>query len=413
MTTEENNLPKILWFIFLSSVLSFLLSMFLSFYTENTVKDTFDLGCSFYPLIFYNQGLKPYLSGEVPYTPFLVGIFKLLFLSIPDETTIKWQDIGYYDLAGTTMDLRINQYTLILYLVFILFAMVLLCSAYMITLGENYACAFLLILTSALSYPLICGYRGGDVYIYILPLLLFFYYYDNLNTRNSHIVSVILLTCIASLEPAFLFFLCLFAKKKQYKKVVGVLTGVGILNLVPLLFYGMNEFFVYLKNVITFYLYPPVEGIGLCAVMSTIGDLLNIHIRVRYVYLIGAVLLGFSIWSALRDERTWKTYSNLILIGILYSPNSTISSLSCLFYCIYIILNERTDQLGKIEYTFICLICSTILISPATDPLGALGNSAYTGVIRILVFLMFLFTIFNMKTLKNVFYHRRHKYEIC
>lgn len=368
MHREADETIKLLEIILGTTIITLLISAV--FYTigcyEYSSEETMELGKEFYFSIYNNRELKPYTGGGSPFSPFVNLCFYILFLCIPSSVSLQWGPADYFSVMGTTIDLRINQYTLIIYILLIILSIVLIISGCLLGIENQISTGILFAMACIVSQPMLYAYGRGSIYPYILALLLFFEMFDSSESVWCKRISLIILAMVISIDPIFFFFLVLYIKRKDYRGIAGVASGVMILNVIPLLVYGWKEIGEYFRCLALNYIYAAGEGLNLFDFANAIQNELGISIRVRYMCAIVGLFIITLIISAIWESEKWRMCLHLVLLIILCSPVSTNSVLIGLFYVFFILLRHREKSLEMKDYlelgfSCFCLIVPTVL----------------------------------------------------
>ena len=206
--------------------------------------DVTDTGMDFFHSIEYTRGRMPYGQFDTLYPPLANLFFYVLYLLVPKTQSATWTEsfISSLNMKGTERDLRLQQATMMLFIVFVIVVVLGIVS---MTERLTRSCGGwkkLLAFCAVFSYGVLYGLERGNILLLCWPLMAFFILY-----RNSENPLLRELACLAlaiaagfKLYPAFLGVLLL--RDKNYLAAVRtVLYGVVCLCF-PLFFFNEGLF---------------------------------------------------------------------------------------------------------------------------------------------------------------------------
>lgn len=191
------------------------------YFSELFFYSTIDTGMDFFHSIEYTRGKSPYDLFDTLYPPLANLCFYVLYCLVPMSVSEKWADTfaGGIAARGTEIDLRVQQSTMILFIMFLLITSICLISLVRKILseqknGERIAVCMLM------SYGVLWAYERGNIIIVSMICSMFFVFYKN---SSNKIVSELALLALAfgsglKLYPAIFGILLIY--DKQYKKAL-------------------------------------------------------------------------------------------------------------------------------------------------------------------------------------------------
>lgn len=180
--------------------------------------DVTDTGMDFFHSIEYMRGRMPYGQFDTLYPPLANLFFYVLYLLVPKTQSDTWTEsfISSLNMKGTERDLRLQQATMMLFIVFVIVVVLGIVS---MTERLTRSCGGrkkLLAFCAVFSYGVLYGLERGNILLLCWPLMAFFILY-----RNSEKPLLRELACLAlaiaagfKLYPAFLGVLLL--RDKNY-----------------------------------------------------------------------------------------------------------------------------------------------------------------------------------------------------
>lgn len=271
-------------------------------------KDRMDTAMDFFHSIVYVSRKTPYTQYAVVYPPLANFFFFIFAASVPEDIRLTWAE-SYADsilMRGTATDLRVSQYTLFLFLIYIVFLAVF--TYFVISVlfkGTNWEKRLFAISFLCSTGFLFALERGNIVILAALLAFVFMRLKDSKNLFLSEL-GLISLAISAGLKiyPALLGIFLIF--DKQYKKAFR-----GII-------YGLLFFFV------PFYFFEGTEAIAiflnkLVAFSDSSGDLSITGYSLQQVIKPLLVLFGVENWAPYVQSAKYIGYV-ILLVSILVIP---------------------------------------------------------------------------------------------
>lgn len=206
--------------------------------------DVTDTGMDFFHSIEYMRGRMPYGQFDTLYPPLANLFFYVLYLLVPKTQSATWTEsfISSLNMKGTERDLRLQQATMMLFIIFVIVVVLGIVSMTELLTRSCAGRKKLLAFCAVFSYGVLYGLERGNILLLCWPLMAFFILY-----RNSEKPLLRELACLAlaiaagfKLYPAFLGVLLL--RDKNYLAAVRtVLYGVVCLCF-PLFFFNEGLF---------------------------------------------------------------------------------------------------------------------------------------------------------------------------
>ena len=219
------------------------------FWEQFLYHDTLDSGMDFFHSIEYVRGRQPYAVFSTLYPPLANLFFYALFLLVPTSVSDKWT----YDFAesvamrGTANDLRTTQSCFLLYIFFVVLAVLLLVALFREMLQNTQwakGCAFF----AAFSFGVLNAVDRGNIVLLAAGLSMFFVMYRRSERAWVRELALIALAVAAGLKiyPAFLGILLL--RDRDFKAAIRtVFYGIASLILPVFAFeegiYGLKIWF--------------------------------------------------------------------------------------------------------------------------------------------------------------------------
>jgi len=234
------------WFVVLSvaSIFSSLVVLYATHgeaFNRLFFHDSRDTGMDFLHSIEYVRGRRPYELFNTLYPPLANLFFYVLFRFVPQWQSDTWAPTFHEGVQarGTSIDLRVWQPTMMLFMMFLIITSVLI-----VFLARKYTSRKFGVnpnLFSAcvlLSYGVLYSFERGNIIVLAFLCCLFFEKYQHSNNRWFSILALILLAFSAGLKiyPAIMGLMLIY--DKQYKRAfITILLGILALVLPALIFH--------------------------------------------------------------------------------------------------------------------------------------------------------------------------------
>ena len=315
--------------------------------------DVTDTGMDFFHSIEYMRGRMPYGQFDTLYPPLANLFFYVLYLLVPKTQSATWTEsfISSLNMKGTERDLRLQQATMMLFIVFVIVVVLGIVS---MTERLTRSCGGrkeLLAFCAVFSYGVLYGLERGNILLLCWPLMAFFILY-----RNSENPLLRELACLAlaiaagfKLYPAFLGVLLL--RDKNYLAAVRtVLYGVVCLCF-PLFFFNEGLFGLTLWFRVLFDFSgsrgEPWIGNGFSNILAEAGHAVDKLLGTQLGYgsyaLLGIVLAAVLLVCSFFMDKEWKRITAIILAMLMFQ--SQYDYVWCLFLIPLFLFMEQEREL--------------------------------------------------------------------
>ena len=147
--------------------------------------DVTDTGMDFFHSIEYMRGRMPYGQFDTLYPPLANLFFYVLYLLVPKTQSATWTEsfISSLNMKGTERDLRLQQATMMLFIVFVIVVVLGIVS---MTERLTRSCGGrkkLLAFCAVFSYGVLYGLESGNILLLCWPLIAFFILHRNSKNR--------------------------------------------------------------------------------------------------------------------------------------------------------------------------------------------------------------------------------------
>ena len=317
--------------------------------------DVTDTGMDFFHSIEYVRGRMPYGQFDTLYPPLANLFFYVLYLLVPKTQSATWTEsyISSLNMRGTERDLRLQQATMMLFVVFVIVVVLGIVS---MTERLTRSCGGrkkLLAFCAVFSYGVLYGLERGNILLLCWPLMAFFILY-----RNSEKPLLRELACLAlaiaagfKLYPAFLGVLLL--RDKNYLAAVRtVLYGVVCLCF-PLFFFNEGLFGLTLWFRVLFDFSgsrgEPWIGNGFSNILAEAGHAVDKLLGTQLGYgsyaLLGIVLAAVLLVCSFFMDKEWKRITAIILAMLMFQPQY--DYVWCLFLIPLFLFMEQERELRR------------------------------------------------------------------
>lgn len=317
--------------------------------------DVTDTGMDFFHSIEYMRGRMPYGQFDTLYPPLANLFFYVLYLLVPKTQSATWTEsfISSLNMKGTERDLRLQQATMMLFIVFVIVVVLGIVS---MTERLTRSCGGrkkLLAFCAVFSYGVLYGLERGNILLLCWPLMAFFILY-----RNSENPLLRELACLAlaiaagfKLYPAFLGVLLL--RDKNYLAAVRtVLYGVVCLCF-PLFFFNEGLFGLTLWFRVLFDFSgsrgEPWIGNGFSNILAEAGHAVDKLLGTQLGYgsyaLLGIVLAAVLLVCSFFMDKEWKRITAIILAMLMFQ--SQYDYVWCLFLIPLFLFMEQERELRR------------------------------------------------------------------
>ncbi len=223
------------WFIVISIVgcVVTLAALYMSkgeLFAKYFFSDALDTGMDFFHSIEYTKGRMPYKQFTTLYPPLANLFFYILQRAVPDWQSSLWSDVFEDSIyaRGTSIDLRVWQSTLMMFILYIVMVAALLIVLVSKTL-ENARYSLAVSCALLFSYGVLYAFERGNIILLSMLCSFFFVIYRNSTNKIIAEVALIALAVAAGLKVYPAIYGALLLYDKQYKKALrAVLYGILI-----------------------------------------------------------------------------------------------------------------------------------------------------------------------------------------
>lgn len=397
----------------LSCIFLTLLVIFIShgdFFHRIFFSDSLDTGMDFFHSIEYTRGRAPYDLFNTLYPPLANMFFYILYRCVPLSQSSQWTNTFSEGVSarGTSIDLRVWQPTLMLFIIFILITSILFILIIQKILKEN-PLADLIAICMLFSYGMLYAYERGNIVTIVIVCCMFFVYYRNSSNKVLSELALLALAIAAGLKiyPA-LFGILLLYDKQYVKAFRTVIYGIAMFILPVFIFHeGIDGIFQFLE-ILTSHTSSDtisVQGYSFDKIVNSIvilfdqlfhcgfdkEFLLNVVPKFNLVAAIITLLTGFLMKS------NWQKILTCCLAMLLYQSQGRYAIAFLMIPLIFMIKEEEKITVHNIV-PFSCLLGSQLLL-----PLIDIGStlSIVFGRFQICLGILFIYVLYvaikNMK----------------
>ncbi len=259
------------WFA-LFSILGLLATAILLFLSHGELfniiffSDSKDTGMDFFHSMEYVRGREPYNRFNTLYPPLANALFYILYRFIPSWQYKAWADNFYDGIAarGTSVDLRVWQPTLLMFIVFLIFTAVLFVFLIQKFFPRNNNAGMLTAFFSLFSYGMLYCYERGNITVIALLCVLFFVKYRDSSNRLLEEFALIALAFGAGLKLYPAFFGMMLIYDGQYKKALRAIIYGILFFVLPVFIFreGISGLSAFLKILTTYSAAPAFSAKG-------------------------------------------------------------------------------------------------------------------------------------------------------
>ena len=297
-------------------------------------QDKIDTGMDFFHSIEYTRGRKPYENWNTLYPPLANFIFYLLYRLVPIDISRSWEDTFDSSISarGTEIDLRTNQATMVLFIIFIILT-VMLIAGIVQKYFEFSEMSFGLAAMVISSYGMLWAYeRGNIIIITVACSMIFVFFYDSQNKYVQEIAIIALAIAAAlKLYPALFGIMLLY--NKQYKKAIRTLIYGACCFVLPVFVFkeGLTGIKLFLEILTTHTevetLILAAEGFSLTQFVASVilqiqqwtNVLVNETIILEVFPKISMIVSGVLLLAGFRLRNKWQQALVCVVSMLLYS----------------------------------------------------------------------------------------------
>lgn len=359
--------------------------------------DVTDTGMDFFHSIEYMCGRMPYGQFDTLYPPLANLFFYVLYLLVPKTQSDTWTEsfISSLNMKGTERDLRLQQATMMLFIVFVIVVVLGIVS---MTERLTRSCGGrkkLLAFCAVFSYGVLYGLERGNILLLCWPLMAFFILYRNSEKPLLREWACLALAIAAGfkLYPAFLGVLLL--RDKNYLAAVRtVLYGVVCLCF-PLFFFNEGLFGLTLWFRVLFDFSgsrgEPWIGNGFSNILAEAGHAVDKLLGTQLGYgsyaLLGIVLAAVLLVCSFFMDKEWKRITAIILAMLMFQ--SQYDYVFCLFLIPLLLFfaqekNLRRDNVLPYALLVLFTIPLPLFRADTPKPLFTVRNSLYHAAMIVL-----------------------------
>lgn len=359
--------------------------------------DVTDTGMDFFHSIEYTRGRMPYGQFDTLYPPLANLFFYVLYLLVPKTQSATWPEsfISSLNMKGTERDLRLQQATMMLFIVFVIVVVLGIVS---MTERLTRSCGGrkkLLAFCAVFSYGVLYGLERGNILLLCWPLMVFFVLYRNSQNPILRELACLALAVVAGLKlyPAFLGILLL--KDKNYIAAIRTVIYGIVCFIFPLFFfneglYGLTLWirvlFAFSENNVN-----PWVGNGFPNIIQSVGRLIDHFTGTRLAFgnyaIWGFMMAALLLICAMFMDCEWKCVTSIVLAILMFQ--SQYDYVFCLFLIPLLLFfaqekNLRRDNVLPYALLVLFTIPLPLFRADTPKPLFTVRNSLYHAAMIVL-----------------------------
>lgn len=359
--------------------------------------DVTDTGMDFFHSIEYMRGRMPYGQFDTLYPPLANLFFYVLYLLVPKTQSATWTEsyISSLNMRGTERDLRLQQATMMLFVVFVIVVVLGIVS---MTERLTRSCGGrkkLLAFCAVFSYGVLYGLERGNILLLCWPLMAFFILYRNSEKPLLRELACLALAVAAGLKlyPAFLGILLL--KDKNYIAAIRTVIYGIVCFIFPLFFfneglYGLTLWirvlFAFSENNVN-----PWVGNGFPNIIQSVGRLIDHFTGTRLAFgnyaIWGFMMAALLLICAMFMDCEWKCVTSIVLAILMFQ--SQYDYVFCLFLIPLLLFfaqekNLRRDNVLPYALLVLFTIPLPLFRADTPKPLFTVRNSLYHAAMIVL-----------------------------
>lgn len=359
--------------------------------------DVTDTGMDFFHSIEYMRGRMPYGQFDTLYPPLANLFFYVLYLLVPKTQSATWTEsyISSLNMRGTERDLRLQQATMMLFVVFVIVVVLGIVS---MTERLTRSCGGrkkLLAFCAVFSYGVLYGLERGNILLLCWPLMAFFILYRNSQNPILRELACLALAVVAGLKlyPAFLGILLL--KDKNYIAAIRTVIYGIVCFIFPLFFfneglYGLTLWirvlFAFSENNVN-----PWVGNGFPNIIQSVGRLIDHFTGTRLAFgnyaIWGFMMAALLLICAMFMDCEWKCVTSIVLAILMFQ--SQYDYVFCLFLIPLLLFfaqekNLRRDNVLPYALLVLFTIPLPLFRADTPKPLFTVRNSLYHAAMIVL-----------------------------
>lgn len=359
--------------------------------------DVTDTGMDFFHSIEYMRGRMPYGQFDTLYPPLANLFFYVLYLLVPKTQSATWTEsyISSLNMRGTERDLRLQQATMMLFVVFVIVVVLGIVS---MTERLTRSCGGrkkLLAFCAVFSYGVLYGLERGNILLLCWPLMAFFILYRNSQNPILRELACLALAVAAGLKlyPAFLGILLL--KDKNYIAAIRTVIYGIVCFIFPLFFfneglYGLTLWirvlFAFSENNVN-----PWVGNGFPNIIQSVGRLIDHFTGTRLAFgnyaIWGFMMAALLLICAMFMDCEWKCVTSIVLAILMFQ--SQYDYVFCLFLIPLLLFfaqekNLRRDNVLPYALLVLFTIPLPLFRADTPKPLFTVRNSLYHAAMIVL-----------------------------
>ncbi len=357
--------------------------------------DSLDTGMDFLHSIEYVRGRVPYEVYNTLYPPLANLFFLVMYAFVPKSITNKWTEnfSKSVNRRGTKYDLRTNQSTMMLYIMFVVICLFLIAAILRVLLKKlNVQMTERIVIACTFSFGILYAVERGNIILLVTAFSLFYVaYYDSENKILSELALLSLAAAAGmKLYPALLGVLLL--RHRRFKQAIRAIM-YGILSvIIPCIFFRekFSAIVQWIKIVVRYSSKVsdyPWAGNGIGSIFSDIARWIDLFFKTNFAQIsfqtLAYIIAVFFLVYALFAKKEWEAILSLTLAMLFHSQGSY-------FYCMAIIpmvmfLAEENQFSGKNRIHFMLMAAMVLPF-----PLLFIKNVIYTRemIIHVLTFIV-------------------------
>ena len=341
-------------------------------YNKFFFSDSLDTGMDFFHSIEYTRGRSPYLKFNTLYPPLANLLFYIIYKFVPNWQIVQWTDTFSSSVAarGTSVDLRVWQPTLLLFILFIICSVTCIIFIGIKYLGLNCE-SYLILVCIMFSHSMLWAYERGNIIILSFIGSLFYVLFYDSHSKICQELALLSLAFAAGIKiyPAIFGILLLY--NRDYRKAFRlILYGVAFFILPCFAFkegLGCIQYFLKVLISYSFNSENYINGFSADKLLNCISFALtgkniltndNVFISNTVINLFSAaviLILGFF------KSKKWQKVLGCSLSIILMQSQSIYILVFMLIPLLMLVREERIITKQNIIYFFFLVVINLFL----------------------------------------------------
>lgn len=379
--------------------------------------NTGDTGMDFFHSIEYVRGRVPYEKFQTLYPPLANLLFYMIFRFVPSWQHEFWPNTFAESLGtrGTSIDLRLWQPTMIIFIIFVMASSVSLYVLFQRYIAK-YKSSKLVSIGLMLSFGMINAYERGNIIIFVLLFVLIFIEYKDSENKIASELALISLAIAAGLKIYPAVFGILLIYDKQYKKAFRTIIYGVIAFVAPFFAFkeGLGGIFTFLKVFAAYSSVPSFSCQGLSAdklvntMVYAINNVCGPVISESAVMSVATILnIGTALFLLIAGffvKKRWEKVLVCTMVVLIYQTQY-VYILIMLIIPLLIILQDE-EHINKSNAMAILGIMMTQILIPLNFDYFAVFNNQY-GRLQLGVYILLGYII--LKTNQNIRFYLQNQ----